>query len=578
MTTELDEPGPGQVRHPWLAMLAWVPPLLALAWCIWFRVGVPEPAEWVFVRNEAPNPLRWSQCLDVEHGSAFLVYRCLYATLLSLPGIGFEFGNLLPWFAAFVTWLVSRRLLRKLVDPQAGAGLLWAVDLLLACWMFHPAWGLNWLLAGRVREFLPLAAFGMALLTLHGRGSWNLRWCGALFFVAIAEASHVTGLLVWMAIGPAVLGAARAQGVSRPLLSMFCFAGWAALVQVVVWQGLRVSAPPPGLVAFLSAQPGDLAMYLGRVTGLALPSLLPDFELAQGAVYGLVGCLLIVGTLAGRKPLDARTGTFLTLTLFGALVLVVVTEATYAWRPDLGNQPDAFVREGTVGALAFLLGGYGLLRECAPRVTGALRSLLLGAVLLIMVRDWHTSFEHLKETRCMLRTQAAELLLEEVTPGGGVLRVPANYTNLRTVLLALDDLHDLRKRGLFGHLPKLPGTDLAQGYPPPTGEPCGEFQGLQGSRLEGFLYGTTRYPAPGLVLVVRQRGTESRVIGVMRPVFSVDLRRVPLVGASPSRDLLKEGDILRAVGLEPQPLALRPLRGEFEVRATGLVLVEEAGK
>ncbi|MEE2888410.1 MAG: hypothetical protein VX951_13350, partial [Planctomycetota bacterium] len=294
-------------QDPWWRVIAWIPAVLALAWCVYFRVGIPEPADWVFVRHEAPIPLRWAALFEVGHGSMFLVFRSVYVGLLSIPGFGLEFGNLLPWLLALATWSVARRVLRMLAT-RPHHPTVWIADLLLGLWIFHPAWGMNWLLAGRVREFLPLAAFGLALLSLNRSRSWSLCWCGALAWIVIAQASHVTGLLAWCAVGPAVYGAARSQGAPRPWRSMCCLLAWAALAQVVVWQGFRVDVPAQGLVAFATRDLGDVISYLSQLTTTAFPTLLSSHEPEQTAViWG--GCLvLIILALLRRRPIDARGG------------------------------------------------------------------------------------------------------------------------------------------------------------------------------------------------------------------------------------------------------------------------------
>ncbi|MEE2888352.1 MAG: hypothetical protein VX951_13055, partial [Planctomycetota bacterium] len=488
-----------------------------------------------------------------------------------------EFGNLLPWLLALVTWLVARRVLRMLAT-RPHHPTVWIADLLLGMWIFHPAWGMNWLLAGRVREFLPLAAFGLALLSLNRSRSWSLCWCGALAWIVIAQASHITGLLAWCAIGPAVYGAARSHGAPRPWRSMCCLLAWAALAHVVVWQGFRVGVPAPGLVAFATRDLGDLVSYLSQLTTTAFPTPLSSHEPEQTAVIWGGCCVLIILALLRRRPIDASGGSLVSLAIYGALVLLVVTDMDYRGQPGVGEQPLEFARESTIGAVAMLMGGYGLFREWLPRVFHAVHGLFLGAFLVIFAWDWYVSLEHLEKSRCLLRSEAAELVWEEVMPGMGVGRKPPSYSSLRASLLAPDDLQDLRERGLLGHLPLLPGTDLEDNYPSPGVDYCGEFHGFVGAESHSVLSGSVFRPAPGLVLIARKRGKSLDVLGVMRPRYDQGLEHIVATGAAPSPELLRLGDRLQAYGLEVRPLGLRPLRGVFEVRESGLVRLEDSRK
>ena len=139
-------------------------------------------------------------------------------------------------------------------------------------------------------------------------------------------------------------------------------------------------------------------------------------------------------------------------------------------------------------------------------------------------------------------------------------------------------MQDLRDRGLLGHLPILPGTDLEDDYPLPDVAYCGEFHGIVGAEAQCVLSGSLAQPVPGLVLVARKRGKELRVLSVMRPRYDQGLDQVVATGAAPSPDMVRLGDRVQAFGLEVSPLDLRPLHGEFEVRESGLVRLESPGK
>ena len=533
--------------------LAALPALAAALWASYAARWPELPGDRLALREGAAS-WRWDELLRDDGGARHLLAKALHRAALEVPGASIASVTWVTVLLAVSTALALGSLLRRshALTGLAGPASLAAAGLLVA----SPAFGLVWLHGERLGLLLAPLLLLLALGWLQGTSRPALRQVGALALVAIAPFCHTHGLLVGVALLPAIVAAAHTAGSRRiggwvgAALVLSLAAGWYS-VQPLAAQGLSAGG---GIFAVLpfAAFVRDLCMHAGSAWLDLLPSTELD-ELTLGALSWLAPLvLLFVGdrSVAAR----ARTAPWWSCVLFG-LGLVLWNVLRYDAEPPVGRW-----REALFGV--FLL-PVGLLGVVAGRFGGSALRIAFGALLVLAAQDWWLGLEDVRIARSLTQQQEARQQL----PAAWTKTLP----QVRAGLAAADE-SELRERGRVPEqTPRLDEalataftTAWTEGAPSPAPVAIGRT-------LRGELRGSLRTPPPVLVLLVVLVGSDApRVVAATAPDFRAHGRAVPWEILLPEAELERlsgpaGGDVV-ALGVLTAPLQFVPLSGGFVVR------------
>ncbi len=379
-------------RGLWL--LAALPIAAALAYPIW-AAGMPEP---VLVRASlGAAAAQWSFDSWLEFGREPLhaAPRALLLGALHVPGATLQWAAAVTAvLAVLLAWSLSRLVVRTAGVASAGAALALGGAAVLCC---SPAFGADWLSAERCGIVLPPLLLVSALLVLQGE-----RWCfgrclAAALLAAAAPFCHDLGVLVPVALLPAVAEAAR-RGGHRPLPWIgAAFAIGATAAVYSLWAAGTHRAGGPGLLAMFAAGPDGVLGVLAAIGGTWLDPL-PGTWLDQW-LLGAATVVLLAVLPFRAPPADPRTSApWWSCACFGLLAVL--------WNAERHGAPAVWLqRELGYGAFLLPIGCVGLL---AARCGTQVWAMGLGALAILGLQDWQRGVEALRAAHAeALRVEAA---------------------------------------------------------------------------------------------------------------------------------------------------------------------------
>lgn len=544
-----------------LAWLSWLPPIAALAWTVWLRTGLPEPAAWVWRRHEAQPPMELVELLRAQEPVKYWLAELWQWAIAAVPEVGYADLALLSWCLALLLWRMSLGLCRRI----QGRRLHWVWAILLPAWVFHPQWGATWLLAERSREFLPLLflVLGLRQLLAASAGAWRIRL--ALLWACAATASGPAGGAVFLALALLVPQAARRADLPRPGREAVVFAVLVGVFQLFVTQALRREQAAEGLWTALVEDPGELGGWVLELCGSPA---------CAGVLVLLLSCLLLVlPALRFRRWQERGCGLGLCLVVYGLWSLVHLVDRFYVPAVGSGRVEVAQVWESGQFLLALGGGALILLRTCCSRLYATLVPVLMGGLLVLTLQSWFHGSRALRVQALGLQQQAALLLIDELS-AGELLPKPPVASGIEHTILPLSRLASLRAQGKLDTLPALPGFLLSDGYPP-VQPGRGRLSGVEGRTVRAELTGSPWRPVPAVVLLWRQEGQDWRLDGLLQARLDASLRRVAASGGLLQETAPAEGQAVQGIGLQVAPLRLRSLQGRLRWRAGQWQLEEE---
>lgn len=470
-------------------LLALLPAGAGFLW-MWFASRLPEPwADRIALREVTPcwDFADWATLVGEP---AHVGLRLLHLGALQLPGASLAS---VTWVNALLALVVAVLLVDLLRATFAFGGLAPAVALAVAGFLVaSPAAGATWLYGERAGVLLPPLLLLLALRWLHGERRVLLRQGGALLLAAAAPFCHTHGILVFLALAPAVLAASRHAGSSRgpAWLGTLLVAGNVAAVLSLAG-GRGVTADGAAWFDRLQHDVGPTLHGLLERTGAAWFDVLPAHD-GDGAVLGgLTWILLLLLPWIGDRSGVARwrAAPWWSCAWFGLLVIVWNT-LRYDQAPPVGSWREAdfgafLLPVGLVGVMA-ARGGAGLLRFAG------------GALLVLALQDWATGLEELRRARLRVLTGEAAVLLPEALGGGAPGSLP-----VRTA----EQLERLRARG---QAPAGDADAAAAVAAALRAEPAARLGGCDGGDADGLrgrvVYSLRHDPAVWLVVAAVRDG------------------------------------------------------------------------
>jgi hypothetical protein len=397
-----------------LRHLAWpialLPVMAAFVWSS-FASRLPESEEARRALGEATMRWHFAEITALQSEPAHLLARAVHIAALQVPGSSFWWAAaanaLLALLLAFVFAAVARRALG--LDGVAHAVAI-GLGGLLVC---SPAFGADWLHGERVGLFLVPLLLLWATWLLLGTGRFAARALVALLPAIAAPFCHTNGLLVFVALAPALVDAAQRAGSSRRM-------GWVITLLVCgnlaaigsMWFAPSLALGEQGLVGRLMAAPTDTLLLLLRTTGTAWLDPLHDAswdETALGAASWLLP--LVLWRLGDRSDAARRRAApWWGCVWFGLSLFVLATERHGA------SLVGGMVREQTFGAFLLPVGCFGVL---AARCGAALIPFGAGVLMVLAAQDFYRGIEDLRLAR--MQVERAEVLVQLPEAYGGTL-------------------------------------------------------------------------------------------------------------------------------------------------------------
>lgn len=408
-------------RSVWLVAL--LPAVVALTY-VGLASRHPEPIVTHAALHEPPTVWDIEQWLQVDAAPAQPLQRALLLGPLQVPGISLQTAaSLAALFAVAIAWFCSRLVRRSAGADGLGTAMAFGGVAALCC---SPAFGSLWLYAERAGVFMPplLLVSALALLQLERGFLW--RMLAVLVLVAAAPFCHAQGVLVGLAVLPAVFEAASRAGSNRWLwVAVSAFFGIAASV-VSFYPAGGLYGDEAGLLGHLAAAPGERSLDMLAALGSSWLDLWPERRIDELA-FGAATVLLLAGApfLAARLPARA-SAPWWSCALFGVLLVPWLSA-----RHGFDLQPW-LARELRYGSFLLPIGCIGLM---AARLGSHTWSLGLGVIATLALQDWPRGIE-------ALRAAHAEIVRVEAS-----LATPPQFVDHRTA--ALSPYSSLEQQRLF---------------------------------------------------------------------------------------------------------------------------------
>lgn len=532
--------------------VALLPALLAFVWT-GFASRLPEPEAARRALGEATMRWHFPEIQALHDEPAHLLARAVHIAALQIPGSTFWWAAaanaVLALLVVFTLAALARRAL-QLEGPAVAFAL--GVAGLLVC---SPAFGADWLHGDRVGLFLVPWLLLAALRLLLGSGRFPLRSIAALLLAMLAPFAHTNGLLVFVALAPAVLDAARRAGSSRRMgwiVALLLVGNLAAIGSMASAGGLALG--PTGLLGRLAAAPSATVLDLLRTTGSAWLDPLPSTQLDELALGALAWAFPLLFWFVGDRSEAARTraAPWWGCVWFGLSLFVLVGER------HGGTLPAGALRELTFGAFLLPIGCLGVL---GARFGAGLVPVGAGVLLVLSAQDVYRGVEDLRLAR--QRNDRAELLAQLPATDGGVRPFP-------------DELQQaLEQRGWIPHLEggfdaAIRGAAAAAPAPEAGAVTAAEGKSLRGVVRSSLTGDNVLCVAATLVGSSKDGGGE-QVLGLVVPDGAGLGRNVPWtlqLAALPAA-----GSQLRVVGYRLRSRSC-VLLGIARVAANGALVVE----
>ncbi|MBL9076437.1 MAG: hypothetical protein JNL08_02970 [Planctomycetes bacterium] len=395
-----------------LRHLAWpivlLPVLAAFVWSS-FAARLPETVAARHAAGEAT--MKWSlvELPAFDREPSHLLARALHLAVLHVPGSSF-------WWSAAANALLALALVfalaalarRSFALGNGGHAVALGLAGLLAC---SPAFGADWLYGARLGLWLVPLLLVAAMWSLQGERRFAGRALLALAVVVAAPLCHTNGLLVFVALAPSLLEAARRAGSPRGIawtVALLLVGNLAAVGSLYYTNGLALG--DRGLLGHALAAPLDTLLALLRATGTAWQDPLPGTGLDELALGGASWLLpLLLWRLGDRSDAARRQAAPWWGCLWFGLLLFVLALERHGPGLDFGS-----LRERSYGAFLLPLGCLGV---AAARFGAGLAPLLAGALAVLAVQDWHRGIEDLRLARQAVDRQ--ELLVSLPAAHGG---------------------------------------------------------------------------------------------------------------------------------------------------------------
>ncbi|MBX3463692.1 MAG: hypothetical protein KF830_11000 [Planctomycetes bacterium] len=531
--------------------IAVVPALAAFGWTS-FAARLPESTASRQALGEAT--MKWTLAEVTEFGRepAHVLARLLHLGALRVPGSSFWWAaavnSLLALLVVFAFAGVARRSFGLGPGGQASAIGLGG---LLAC---SPAFGADWLYGARVGLFLVPLLLLWAVWLLLGERRFVVRALLALALVVAAPLCHTNGVLVFVAVAPALLEAARRAGSSRRM-------GWTVALLLCgnlaavgsLFPAGRLALGDAGLLGRLVAAPAAALLHLLRTTGSAwldpLPATAWD-ETALGACAWLLP--LVLWRLGDRSDAARRRAApWWGCIWFGLSLFLLAAERH-------GPQLDAAsLRACTYGAFLLPIGCIGLV---AARFGAAALPLGAGALAVLGAQDWHRGLEDLRLAR--MQAEAVETSMVLPPALGGTL--PSDP----------DTWRGLQQLGWMPWLDDVFAVALREVASAPHGPGLGGFVDGDARAVRGVARSSLRQAAVQCVVATAAGEAAAdggeRLLGLVRPDYAGAGRTVPW--SLPFMAPIDEGTRVRITGFCPRRRAMVALAPVLVLRQGQLVV------
>lgn len=492
-----------------LVSLAALLPVLVAGYWTSFASPWPEPVVDRLALREVTPRWQLAQWADFAGEPMHFVPRVLQLGALEIPGATVASA---AWVNALLAVLLALALAGLLRRVFALTGFAAAVALALAGLLAAaPANGANWLHGERLGVFLPPLLLLVALSWLQRERFFGLRAFAAIVLAAIAPFCHSHGVLVFLALLPSLLAAARRAGSSRGLAWIGCclIAGNLAAVASLQAAG-GIAAAGAAWPARLIAACDATAIELLQRTGATWLDLLPGTRLDEVALGALSWSLpLLLWRIGDRSP-PARGVAAPWWGCFWFGLLVVVWDTL---RYDTAS-PVGTWREATYGAFLLPVGAIGV---AAARFGPNVLRVAAGAVAVLAVQDWWHGLEQLRLARMHVEQRDAHMAL------------PASFVPPdATVALTPEALAVLQQRGWIPPAGDNGTAALADVLAGPSSPELGTCNGGDTTRVHGTLRSSLRNDSVQWVFVVAvPPGAEPLVLGRTLPDFAAGSRDVP---------------------------------------------------
>jgi len=538
------------VNARFLCWLLAIGPLLAAVGWSAFAPETPEPDAARRALGDMITAWSFGDWLESGDGPLHLAARALHLAALEVPGATAQsvvWLNVLcaTWLAAMLATLARRGFSEAVVGRGAGLVWLFVFGLLVS----SPGHGSNWLYGERVGAILAPALLVLGLCWLQGEGRFTLRASGAVAVAGLAPLCHANGVVVFVALVPALLARCRVTVSVRSVawLGALLVAG-----NLAAWLALRTAsafgAADAHLLSSISSAPREMIARIlietGRVWLDVVPTSTAD-EHALGLLSWTLPLLLLLPI--GRRDDEARlrSGPWWACLVFG-LAVTAVAAFRYELTPPVGSN-----REATYGAFLLPLGVVGLL---AVRFGPGLLPFAAGAFVVLGVADWHAGLEDLRRARARAATGAA--------------RAAVAAEGLRELYGDVGRLDALVERGVVPR-PHSVEDELLVRPGPPRPE-LGRVVDANPSRIRGEVVSSLRRPtAAWLVALVETPGEAPVRAAACWPDFRGG-RVTPwtLTFAEPPT----EGDGVRVVAWVPEEGAAAAVGPRYRVSGGALVV------
>ncbi|MEZ6037294.1 MAG: hypothetical protein R3F29_07420 [Planctomycetota bacterium] len=526
----------------WLVALL---PIAAIAYVAQFSARLPEPWFERQLIGEAATVWSWADCLLQHEGPLHVGARALHLAALQVPGAtcaSVIWQNVL--FAALLTIALAGLMMRAVPPLRQGGPFVLAFCGLLVC---SPVYGVVWLFGERAPQVLVPLLLVAALFWLQGPGRFAGRVLLAMLMAILAPFFHVHGVLVGLALVPAVLGAATRNGKGG---------GWwwagvllvlaAAASTYTLFYDHRVGVESAHWLRELWSEPGQRGLALLHATGLVWLDLLPGLDLDEQAL-GAFSWLLVLALpwLGDRSPTGRELAAPWWSCVWFGLLMIVLAGVRFELAP-----PHDMLREATYGAFLLPLGAIGLLGARFGRgvlVCGA------GALAVLAVQDWKIGVEDLRLARMRADVVEAAYALPEIA---GTADEQRAVRNEQTQLM-------LQANGWIPPIDQR-AASLPAAFGSPSQDRYGAVSGGTAQRVEGTLRSSlTADTVVWMFVLARDPGAAPQVVGDVRPVFAGVGRQVPWAVdlAAPIAD----GRKVRVVGFTPRERLWIAMGPEFDV-------------
>lgn len=527
-------------------------PLLAVGAWTSLASRLPEPWSQRRALGEVTaiqDPGAWNV---FDNEPAHVLARLMHWLTLQVPGSCVQYSAMAnAVFAAVLVLCLAAALRRSLGLSPVGHSIALLASGLLVC---SPAFAADWLHGERIGVLLVPTLLLTGLSVLHGEGRLWLRGSAALLCAAAAPFCHGNGQLVFLALLPSFVDAARRAGGTRTAAWVIaCLIAGNVAAAISMSTAGRIALDGTGLLGRAWDAPFATFHSVLAATGAAwldpLPLTSVD-DLLLGAASWLAPLAL---WRFGDRSDGARrmAAPWWGCLWFGLLVPLWLLERHGT------NATPALLRE--LGFGAFLL-PVGVIGVGAARFGTNLLTLAAGALCVLGVQDWHRGLEALRLSIMRVEGEATAVLLPDVFP----TERPASALPVRLVA----EWRELQARNLVPtEEPKLTPPMLEDAAAAPQ---LGSCAGGEAKTVRGFVRSSVFGDPVQCVFVIARTGSApATIMGRLQPAYGGQGRDVPWT-IDLERELV-EGTRVRALGWRPRHARLVALGPWFTLRAGVLV-------